>query len=246
MSFKPGRAFGDQVASSFDRRRNWFARRKWERKEEIKRPPRFRSHRKAAVPWRNSFLALYFSSLHLVNVRPPWGQFHPAAFWKQVVILPVWRDAIRVSWSDVCPPPQLIALPSFQLVPLSHAPWLTHIDQQEHIHCGAHALRQSEKAHGPFPEGLLVVRGGGVVRREDGLMQLLQAMQGSKENTAGDRERRWGARLCMLTSWAEIQLDIQRSLCLFTWTSYFLLPYLSFPVCKTGAMIAPSRDCRED
>lgn len=143
-------------------------------------------------------------------------------------------------------PPQLIALPSFQLGPLSHAPWLTHIDQQEHIHRGAHALRQSEKAHGPFPEGLLVVRGGGVVRREDGLMQLLQAMQGSKENTAGDRERRWGARLCMLTSWAEIQLDIQRSLCLFTWTSYFLLPYLSFPVCKTGAMIAPSRDCRED
>lgn len=110
MSFKPGRAFGDQVASSFDRRRNWFARRKWERKEEIKRPPRFRSHRKAAVPWRNSFLALYFSSLHLVNVRPPWGQFHPAAFWKQVVILPVWRDAIRVSWSDVCPHPRLTTI----------------------------------------------------------------------------------------------------------------------------------------
>lgn len=28
LSFKAGRAFGDQVASSFDRKRNWSARRK--------------------------------------------------------------------------------------------------------------------------------------------------------------------------------------------------------------------------
>lgn len=142
--------------------------------------------------------------------------------------------------------PPLIPLPSSQLGPLSHALKLTHIDQHRHIRCGAHGLRQSEKVQGHFLRGLFGVRGGGAVRREDRLMQLLQAMQGSKENTAGDRERRWGARLCTLTSWAEIQLAIQWSLCLFTWTSYFLLPYLSFPVCKTGAMIALSRDCCED
>lgn len=34
------------------------------------------------------------------------------------------------------------------------------------------------------------IGGGEMVRRGDGLTQLLQAMQGSKENTAGERERR--------------------------------------------------------
>ena len=37
--------------------------------------------------------------------------------------------------------------------------------------------------------------GGKMVRRGDGLTQLLQAMQGSKENTAGDREGERGAGL---------------------------------------------------
>lgn len=55
-------------------------------------------------------------------------------------------------------------------------------------------------------------RGGGrMVRRGEGLTQLLQAMQGSKENTAGDGEQEGEARLHMWRSWAEIQFGVQWS-----------------------------------
>lgn len=60
----------------------------------------------------------------------------------------------------------------------------------------AQGLRQSER-EGIISRGVAWVGlgGGGILRRGDGLTQLLQAMQDSKENTAGGREGGWGARL---------------------------------------------------
>lgn len=58
-------------------------------------------------------------------------------------------------------------------------------------------------------------------------MQLRQAIQGSKENTAGDGAREGEARLRILTSWAEIQLGVLWSVePVFTYSHQLLPPAL--------------------
>lgn len=178
------------MASSFPRKR-----RKWERKGETKRPGlqvlEVTERQSTAPPWLNpGSPGPLFLSVHLVNVWFPWGQFCPAAFWKQVAC----RDVIRVSQSDICSPHNA-PLPSFQLGPHHTFPGTPTLSSA-HTGCGAHGLRQSEREGDHFLRGSLGGPWGwGSGQRRDGLTQLLQAMQVSKENTAGERERERGAGL---------------------------------------------------